>query len=302
MTPDQMALEIRQAIDALKGEILVPWGVSRDHVRVLLTALESKVEQAKALLRQGGCGMGQGTALADVQAYVREVVQEFVAKSMAFTAWDATKEARSRAIKAGLPGSYHGALKQIVHDMSRGGDMPGYDRVLVTPPGSPAPAWLYHPQGFDPSSYAGQPVAAAPGTPTPADGDDDGDDAAVATSQPTAFSGTRGVGTPPKATGNAKINRMMSSDGILYIPRWMGEVMRATHDRGVSEVYAVYDGSEIVISKAQAPTSVRLLVDANDNIRLTVTNLNKLAAKVAAPTAATFEIEFDPAKGIIVRA
>ena len=90
---------------------------------------------------------GPRVSSADRQV-VEDVVKEFVDSRRKFTAFDVTKEVRSRGVTA-----RHGALKSVVREMFENDNMLSYVRELIEIDGVSVPPFLYLPNGDDPEDY-----------------------------------------------------------------------------------------------------------------------------------------------------
>ena len=76
---------------------------------------------------------------------VKKIVQDKIAAGESFTAFDITKSMRQSGV------FYHNDVREIVHDMFRNDEMPGYDRVHGNFPNVGVQPWLYQPVAVDPT-------------------------------------------------------------------------------------------------------------------------------------------------------
>lgn len=79
---------------------------------------------------------------------VVDVVKEFVDSRRKFTAFDITKEVKSRGVR-----ERHGSIKKIVHEMFENDDMLSYIRELIQIDNVSTAPFLYLPNGDDPEDY-----------------------------------------------------------------------------------------------------------------------------------------------------
>jgi hypothetical protein len=93
---------------------------------------------------------------AATQQLIEQVLQEKVQRGEMFTALDVSLETQKRGVQ-----ERHRNMRQVVHQYFEGGYMGShYTRTLVSIPGAPSAAWLYHltsdqPANFQPLSRAG---------------------------------------------------------------------------------------------------------------------------------------------------
>lgn len=125
----------------------------------------------KTGINKGETTMCDATDPKDEQM-VLDAVDLFVATQEPFSAFDITK-----VIRQSIPHAKHYRFKEIVHDAFRDGKLGTWQRSLVHFPGVPIPAFVYHPSGFDLSSYqakldgsnyASQPVSGSVASAIPA--------------------------------------------------------------------------------------------------------------------------------------
>ncbi|MFA5314049.1 MAG: hypothetical protein WC375_12175 [Methanomassiliicoccales archaeon] len=94
---------------------------------------------------------------------VKAVVNEFISKRWAFTAYTITLEARKRGAD-----EYHNELKKVVHSMFANGEMNGFVRELANIPNAPRQPFLYQP---DPNAAPSSVPATDSDANTQVDGD-----------------------------------------------------------------------------------------------------------------------------------
>jgi len=84
---------------------------------------------------------------------IQEVADELVNDDKAFTAFEVSLEVQKRAKKNGLPHERHREMKNTTHrTLQQFVDNGVYEQTLADV-GAPTRAFLYHPPGFDVSSY-----------------------------------------------------------------------------------------------------------------------------------------------------
>jgi len=83
---------------------------------------------------------------------ILEMIDKRIEDGEPFSAFDITRPVLAEVIQGGGSGR-HGELKGEIHKAFHQGRMGDWGRSLVRFPNAPRPAWLYHPPGFDVSSY-----------------------------------------------------------------------------------------------------------------------------------------------------
>lgn len=205
---------------------------------------------------------------------VEALVKDLVAARKAFTAFNVTRELRAKGDTV-----VHRELRPIVHGIYRKDQMGDYQHCNVQPSGFPTPAILYHPPEVDPNDFVGEILVGTAQATTPdADDDDDDDDG--------------------NDDDDDKVVRKLTSDGILYIPRWMGRKINAKPGsiRVETICYGGGDTEIIVDVGTPQPSPYHPHVDTRKNIRLGKAFLSFLGADWPA-----YEIEFDGTDKIVIR-
>lgn len=181
---------------------------------------------------------------------IENSIQGFIGKRNPFTAFDVTKDIRSKG------GSHerHNELKKEVHQIFDDGQMQDYNRSLVRLPSAPGPAFLYHPPEVDPNSYVA-------GTATPQ---------TVVQAQPSATSGCSG------AQANQVVTTVDDDDddgalsqqgkGFIRIPV---SLVRAIGLKGGDQAnIRVAGNSQVEVSKPIGIVGKLQMVDPRGNVRI----------------------------------
>lgn len=204
------------------------------------------------------------------QNVIAEVVEEFTDEDQLFTAFDVSKKAQQSLKDSGqfdFASHRHRAIKNDVHRQCEAVVSNGLYEKELTDVGAPTKAFLYYPEGADPSSYVAQtrndaaptkqiPTSAGPTTQPAtavADTDDDGDE---------------------RDTGG----RSGDKRGTLCVP---AHLLRAAGFAANDVAYVSLDQNTIVLSK-QVPAGKSELthytVDHNTNVRITKPTLERINA------------------------
>ena len=207
-----------------------------------------------------------------IVALIDEVVNEFANGTRMFTAYEVSKEVQTRSKDAGLPVVRHLHMKEVIHaqlmnqlTVNNG----SYQRQLKDV-GAPTPAWVYYPDGGDPSGYtpmdrddtdAADPVAADPVAADPVAAD------------PAAVVDPVTLASVPVAAASADPvdpnTRTQDATGRLHVPNF---VMRAAGFSPDDTVY-VYEGTgdkpSMVLSKDKKDNSLTdYKVDGDGRVRI----------------------------------
>lgn len=204
------------------------------------------------------------------QNLIAEVVEEKVDNDEMFTAFEVSLEVQTRAKSRGETVERHGAMKDIIHqEMDRFLQHGVYEKALRDV-GAPSQAFVYHPDGEDPSNY--QPMARRGGGRKPAP-----DPHPAAPAVATAPAQTDKNLVPKSATACASLGRHTDARGTLTIPAilMLGANFRP-HDKVV--FYNDDDnGDNVAVIAHQTPPGVDSLteytVDKDANVRVTATQL-----------------------------
>lgn len=175
---------------------------------------------------------------------VENSVQDFVGQRKAFTAYDVTKDVRTKGVR-----ERHNELKKEVHQIFNDGQMSDYTRALVQLPSAPGPAFLYHPPELDPNLYASGTATPTTVAPSP------GASPVVAPAAPATTSAGQSIQT--------------QGNGFVRIPV---SLVKAIGLNGGDDAVVYEDGGEVcVCSPANTPAGANAKVqkvDPRGNVRL----------------------------------
>lgn len=226
----------------------------------------------------------------EITVLIEEVVDEFVGGTRMFTAFEVTKEVQSRLAAPGVLVVRHLHMKEAIHDQLstkltvNGGN---YQRQLKDV-NAPTPAWVYYPDGLDPSGYV------------PMDRSDPGN-AATDPSQPATVAtfinndadpvDPAVVVTPLSANPKA-----WETNGRLNVPN---HVMRAAGFAPGDAVY-VYEDSDsgspsMVLSKTKKNVDPLTEYQVNSDGRVRISNAMLTMCKIDSQ-----QFDFDGDTGVIV--
>jgi hypothetical protein len=193
----------------------------------------------------------------DTEQKIEAAVTDKVQRREAFSAYDITVAVRKQA---GARVDNHGEMKKVVHRLFGNGTMSDYQKATVQFQGGNGPALLYHPPGFDPSTYGQQQQQqpASPPAPVAADDEEDEDEE------------NEDEDEDDEADGVVKV-----PGTCLYVPKTMAETL------GIKPCGDAFMSVSPKDKITVAPTNysgnlTKIHVDRHQNIRVPRTALLKL--------------------------
>lgn len=209
------------------------------------------------------------------QNLIAEVVGEKTALDEMFTAFEVSLEVQQRARGRGEAVERHGEMKETIHQELDRFLQTGVFQRELRDVGAPSTAYVYYPDGEDPTNY--QPMARRGDSRKPA-----APSTAVTTGSPAVAVATAPAQTdknmvPKLATDCASLGRHTDARGTLTIPAIL---MLAANFRPHDKVVFYADdnnGTEVAVISHQTPPGVDPLteytVDKDANVRVTATQL-----------------------------
>ncbi len=207
------------------------------------------------------------------QNLIAEVVNSKVDKDEMFTAFEVSLEVQQRAKGRGEAVERHGEMKETIHQELDRFLQTGVFQRELRDVGAPSTAYVYYPDGEDPTNY--QPMARRGDSRKPA-----APSTAVTTGSPAVAVATAQTDknmVPKLATDCASLGRHTDARGTLTIPAIL---MLAANFRPHDKVVFYSDddnGTEVAVISHQTPPGVDPLteytVDKDANVRVTATQL-----------------------------